>query len=138
MSPKRSNTDMIKALEEKLEAAKAKEAEKATTRAAYLIEAIKTVDEKISKADASCDKAIKTATDLRDQRIAKLEAKRADLDAELADLAVDTASTSQLSFDEAEAEEYTESPRNTLFPDMTQLHKVTLGQRSGVILVGSK
>jgi flagellar hook-basal body complex protein FliE len=105
MSPKRSNTDMIKALEEKLEAAKAKEAEKATTRAAYLIEAIKTVDEKISKADASCDKAIKTATDLRDQRIAKLEAKRADLDAELADLAVDTASTSQLSFDEAEAEE---------------------------------
>jgi len=105
MSPKRSNTDMIKALEEKLEAAKAKEAEKATTRAAYLIEAIKTVDEKISKADASCDKAIKTATDLRDQRITKLEQKRADLDAELADLAVDTASQ-QLSFDEpVEADE---------------------------------
>ena len=105
MSPRKSNTDMIAALEAKLAEAKAKEVEKATTRAAYLVESIKAVDEKIAKADASCDKAIKTATDLRDQRIAKLEQKRADLDAELADLAVDTADTSQLSFDETDADE---------------------------------
>jgi len=102
--PRKSNTDMIKQLEAKLAEAKAKEQEKAQTRAAYLVEAIKSVDERIKKADARFDETVATATEVRDNAIAKLEAKRVDLDAELAELAVDTA-TDQLTFDAVEAEE---------------------------------
>jgi DNA-binding protein H-NS len=105
MSPRKSNSEMIAALEAKLAEARAKEQEKATTRAAYLVEAIKAVDEKIKKADIRYDEAVATATTVRDNAIAKLEAKRADLDAELAELAVDTASTNQLTLSETEAEE---------------------------------
>jgi DNA repair exonuclease SbcCD ATPase subunit len=100
MSPRKSNSDMIKQLEARLAEAKAKEAAKASTRTAYLVEAIKAIDEKITKADSAFDEAVAKAQALRDQRISKLESKRADLDAELADLAVGTVDTSQLTFDE--------------------------------------
>ena len=103
MSPRKSNSDMITALEAKLAEARAKEAAKATTRVAYLVEAIKTIDEKIAKADTAFDNTVATAQQLRDTRISKLEEKRADLDAELADLAEDNAN--QLTFDSTEVEE---------------------------------
>lgn len=105
MSPRKSNSDMIAALEQKLAEAKAKEIEKSRTRAAYLVESIKAIDERIAKADSRFDEAVATATTVRDNAIAKLEAKRIDLDAELAELAVDTATTDQLSFTTTEAEE---------------------------------
>jgi predicted nucleic acid-binding Zn-ribbon protein len=104
--PRKSNSDMIAALEAKLAEARAKEAAKATTRVSYLVEAIKTIDEKIAKADSAFDEAVAKAQALRDGRISKLEEKRADLDAELADLAVESVDASQLTFDEpVEAEE---------------------------------
>lgn len=104
--PRKSNSDMIAALEAKLAEARAKEAEKSKTRVTYLVEAIKTIDERIAKADAAFDSTVAQAEALRDQRIAKLEEKRADLDAELSELAVESATTTQLTFDEpVEAEE---------------------------------
>jgi hypothetical protein len=105
MSPRKSNSDMIAALEAKLAEARAKEAAKATTRVAYLVEAIATIDKKIELSNARFDKTVATATTVRDTAIAKLEEKRADLDAELADLAVDSVDSSQLTFDAVEAEE---------------------------------
>jgi hypothetical protein len=104
--PRKSNSDMIAALEAKLAEARAKEAAKSTTRVAYLVEAIKSVDARIAKADEVCTAAVEKATAVRDAKIAKLEEKRADLDAELADLAVESVDTSQLTFSEpVEAEE---------------------------------
>lgn len=103
--PRKSNSDMIAALEAKLAEARAKEATKSTTRVAYLVEAIKTVDDKIAKATAAYDATVAKAAELRDSRISKLEEKRADLDTELADLAVESVDTSQLTFTEVEAEE---------------------------------
>ena len=108
--PRKSNSDMIAALEAKLAEARAKEAAKSTTRVSYLVEAIKTVDDRIAKATAAYDATVAKAAELRDERVSKLETKRADLDAELADLAVESAdavaiNTGQLTFTEAEAEE---------------------------------
>ncbi|MGV0949447.1 MAG: hypothetical protein ACOYB3_02155 [Azonexus sp.] len=103
--PRKSNSDMIAALEAKLAEARAKEAAKSTTRVSYLVEAIKTVDDRIAKATAAYDATVAKAAELRDERVSKLETKRADLDAELADLAVDSAESTQLTFTEAEAEE---------------------------------
>ena len=103
--PRKSNSDMIAALEAKLAEARAKEANKSKTRVNYLVEAIKAVDEKIEKAELAYANTQAAALQLKNERIAKLEEKRADLDAELADLAVESVDTSQLTFDEAEAEE---------------------------------
>ena len=89
--PRKSNTDMIAALEAKLAEARAKEAEKSKTRATYLVEAIKAVDEKIEKAEERYNTAVSTAKEIKDKAIIRLEEKRADLDAELTDLAVETA-----------------------------------------------
>lgn len=95
--PRKSNTDMIAALEAKLAEARAKEQEKAVTRTNYLVEAIKSIDERIAKAEDSCAKAIAAATATRDERVAKLEQKRVDLDAELAELASESATTATFS-----------------------------------------
>ena len=104
--PRKSNNDMIADLERKLAEARAKEAEKSKTRVANLVEAIKSIDERITKADAAFDAAVAKAQELHYSRISKLEEKRADLDAELADLAVESVDTGQLTFDESvEAEE---------------------------------
>jgi chromosome segregation ATPase len=91
---------MIAALEAKLAEAKAKEADKSRTRVAYLVEAIKTIDEKIVKAEEKYNTAVAAAKSTKDATIAKLEDKRSDLDAELQELAVDTAITTQLTFSE--------------------------------------
>ena len=109
--PRKSNTDMIAALEAKLAEARAKEAEKSKTRVNYLVEAIKAVDEKIAKAEGRYNTAVSNAKAIRNKAIARLEEKRADLDAELQELAIESAdavavNTGQLTFTElVEAEE---------------------------------
>ena len=108
--PRKSNSDMIAALEAKLAEARAKEAEKSKTRVAYLVEAIGAIDERIEKAELAYANTQAAALQLKNERVAKLEAKRADLDAELSELAVESAdavaiNTGQLTFDEVEAEE---------------------------------
>jgi uncharacterized coiled-coil protein SlyX len=116
MSPRKSNSEMIAALEAKLAEARAKEIEKSRARAAYLIEAIKSVDEKIAKVEQRYTETVATAQTFRDERITKLEQKRADLDAELAEMAEETAAQNEdelvaseteaeLTFSESEAEE---------------------------------
>lgn len=97
MSPRKSNTDMIAALEQKLAEARAKEQEKFVTRANYLVEAIKSVDERIAKAEDNYSKTVAAAAEQRDERIDKLEAKRAELDAELNELATTSANKATFS-----------------------------------------
>ena len=109
MSPRKSNTDMIAQLKAKLAEAEAKEAEKAKTRVAYLIGAIASIDERITKAEDRYRQAVTVAEEARDKAIAKLEERRADLDAELAELASDDVPFNQLTFVEADDDTVDES-----------------------------
>lgn len=98
--PRKSNADMIAALEAKLAEAKAKEQEKKVGRTGAVIEEIKAIDAKLVTAKEAYDKAVATAKEAYDKKVARLEERRADLDAELQELAVDTVSTTQLTFSE--------------------------------------
>ena len=101
--PRKSNADMIADLERKLAEAKAKEQDKAKTRVAYLVESIKAIDEKIVKAEDRYNTTVANAKEIKDAAIEKLEQKRADLDAELSELA--TTDATQLTFTSVEVEE---------------------------------
>jgi hypothetical protein len=73
-------------------------------KAYYLAQAAK-IENKDAERKAKRVKVLVAEIAILDQRIAKLEATRADKDAELADLAVETAEGTQLTFSEAKAEE---------------------------------
>jgi len=103
--PRKSNTDMIATLEARLAEAKAKEASKARTRVAYLVEAIKSIKEKMAAVNARYTKTVETAASVRDAALAKLEDRLATLELELQELAEDSADTDQLTFNAVEVEE---------------------------------
>lgn len=76
----------------------------AERKAFYLAQAA-AIENKDAERKAKRVKVLVTEIATIDQRIAALEAKRADKDAELSDLAVETAESTQLTFSEAKAEE---------------------------------
>lgn len=74
-------------------------------RKAYYLALAAKIENKDAERKAKRVKVLVTEIATIDQRIAALEAKRADKDAELSDLAVETAEGTQLTFSEAKAEE---------------------------------
>lgn len=74
-------------------------------RKAYYLALAAKIENKDAERKAKRVKVLVSEIATIDQRIAALEAKRADKDAELSDLAVETAEGTQLTFSEAKAEE---------------------------------
>lgn len=101
--PRKSNADMIAALEAKLAEAKAKEADKSKAEVETLVVDIKALQAKSAELVEGKAAAIAKVTEAWDARIAKVEQKLMDKEARLSELA--TTDATQLTFTSVEVEE---------------------------------